>query len=210
MKKCSVALVSLMIGWAPAAFAGTVDFEDQDYGLVAGNTLVVEVGGITVTFTGEGLQIRTLGGNFDSTYCQTKYLSTSGDSQQITVTFSEGVDDVTILNPINGTATAEVDEIAGNAYDSGDALLDSFSSTGDIDPLVGPGITRVTYDDVGGTGYVIGALSFNGPLVPCQPAAPAAPVPTTGSLGLWILIGLLLLIGLLGMQVRRRRTTAAN
>lgn len=199
MKARKIALLALLFSWAPVSLAGVIDFENQPFGNVAGETLVIESDGVTVTFTGIGLQIRTLGGGFDETYCQSRYLSTSGDSEEITVTFSSSVNDVTILNPINGSVTGEIDEIDGEAYDAGDALLDSFSNADVLPTLIGPGITRVTYDDVSdGNGYVIGALSFNEPLAPCA----TTPVPAMSPLGLSALVMLSLIIG---AQVIRRR-----
>ena len=193
MKIIKICLV-LMLFAATPALASMIDFEDLDYGPIPNETLIVEIDGITVTFQGAGLQIRTLGGDFDTTYNQTKYLSTAGDSALITVTFFGGsADYVTILNPINGTVTAEVDVIDASAYDDGDGVLDSETSSAEYLTLDGPGIVQVTYDDVN-TGYVIGYLEFD------ANAQPTTPVPT---LATWSTLLLIMLMG--GIAFRRFR-----
>lgn len=188
-------LIALVCLSSTPAFAAVIDFEDQPFGALAGETLVVDIDGITVTFQGTGLQIRSLGGDFDTAYGQTRYLSTDGDSQQITVTFSGGsAEYVTILNPINGTVTGEVDIIDAEALDGGDGTLDSVTSSDELLTLNGPGIVKVTYDD-DGTGYVIGYLEF-------EATAAATPVPTIST---WATLLLMLMLG--GFAFRRIRQT---
>ena len=159
MKRLMAAYAVLM--FAPGAFAAVIDFEDLDVGAIPGEELVYEVDDVTVTIQGTGLRIRTLGGSFDAEYGQTRYLSTSGDSAEITVTFTNGsADFITILNPINGTVTGEVDIINAEALDDDDIVVDSKTSSDALLTLDGPGIARATYDD-DDTGYVIGYIEFD-------------------------------------------------
>lgn len=139
----------------------TITFDEIPVGMIPGGTLTLNVGGIEVTFSGLGLQIRQFGAPFPST----RVLSTLTDIQPITVTFGGGItaDLVEVENLINGRFTSEIDVIRGDAFDPSNVLLDSASNSNTIHRLVGPDIARVVYDDVAGphgNGYVLDNFTF--------------------------------------------------
>jgi hypothetical protein len=173
---------------APAAAASfTIDFEALGSGTFVGESYSVTVGGVVVTFSGEGLQIRTGFGFF--TGSGNAVLSTTSDSAAITVTFSVPVDQVSIYNPLNVELGGEIDVISGIAS-SASGVVDSFTSATGSPSLNGPGIVSVVFDDVpDGEGYVLDLLSFS---------IGGTPVPAPAALGLFG-------FGLLGLTALRRR-----
>jgi hypothetical protein len=157
MRTMLLIATALATAAGPAA-AATFDFEALALGGIPGDTLVLTDGAQTATFTGLGLQIRTLSASFNAIY-GTRYLSTLFDSEEISVTFSQTVDLVTIVNPINGSVSGEIDTIFVSAFDSGGNLLGTTTSSADSINIAFPGIVRVTFDDPLGTGYVLASLT---------------------------------------------------
>jgi hypothetical protein len=170
MKKFQKIVTVVCFLFSGVSNATIIDFESLDFGTIVENSITITADGVDVTFSGNGLNIRGLGGAFDAAYGQTKYLSTTGNGHEITVTFGGGFEATvaSILNPINGSATPGIDTIFANAFDSSLSLLDTATSSAEILTLNAPGIASLTYDHVN-TGYVIGYFEFEGTTVP-EPA----------------------------------------
>ena len=73
-------------------------------------------------------------------------------------------------------------------------LVDSIVSTAALITLSGAGLTQLLFDDVGGTGYVIGRLVLEGNFVSQVPLPAALP----------LLLGGLAGLGALGARRRRK------
>jgi hypothetical protein len=159
-----VVILALILGVAEPAGALVIDFENLAVGPIAGDTITLNVGGVDVTFSGAGLQVRQYGIEHPtSPFPTTKVLSTTLDVRPITITFQSGfsANYVEVENIVNGTYTPEVDVIVGTAYDVDSAVLDSQTNSNTIHHLTGPGIVRVVYDDdPHGEGYVLDNFSF--------------------------------------------------
>jgi hypothetical protein len=183
------ALSTSLSAWAAPI---TIDFESETVGPIPGDTLVVPFPDFNVTFQGAGLRIRQFGGVFPTT----RVMSTTDDSQPITVTIDNGhtFDFTQVTNIINGTHTVEVDVISGSAFDASNTLLDQQTNSLTFHLLNGPGIVTAIYDD-GQTGYVLDDFTFT-----TSPPTPAV-VPEPASLAAWSLLSV---IGL-GYARRRRR-----
>jgi hypothetical protein len=161
-------LLPLLLLAATPAMAGTAtyDFEALPAGLLAGETLVVSDGGLTTTFTGTGLRIRS---GFAVTGYGDRVLSSDSDGEPITAVFSQPVDFVTILNPINSVRGGEIDTIVMTAFDASNMVLGSITSDLDIISLSFAGIAYVVFEEgVEGDGYVIDSLTarFSDVVVP--------------------------------------------
>jgi hypothetical protein len=161
--------VAVLLMLSPACGAGigqSITFEDQPFGNIAGNSLTIVAGGVPVTFSGVGLQVRPLGDVFPSG----RMLSTRIDSEVITVTFGGlSVLFAEFENHINGRYTSEVDVITGTAFNAAGSIVDSAMNSDTIFRLEGPGITRIVYDDDNqGGGYLIDNFHF---LVVPEPAS---------------------------------------
>lgn len=170
----TLAAAAMSIGSAHAA-SETFDFETLPVAPFPSGTTTLAGTLTDITLSGTGLKIRNLGGSFNATYGQTRYLSTTGDVEQITMTFDSGflADSVTILNPINGTVTSEVDTVVIEAFDLSNNSLGSITSSADFITLAVAGIAKVVFDDVNdSTGYVIGSIEITGAAIPVPAALP--------------------------------------
>lgn len=169
----AIAVVALS-STSASALTISFDFESLAIGALPGDTLTLTQGAYTATFSGAGLQIRSLGGAFDADSGKTRYLSTTFDLEEITVDLSgpQSIISATILNPIYGGVTSEVDEIVATAFDASSAIIGGpVQSTAKFITVAAPGISKLTYDDVNdSTGYVIGELEVEA--VPVPAAAP--------------------------------------
>lgn len=175
-----------MVGAFGGASAAVIDFQGEALGAYVGGTTTISAGGVDVRFTGGGLNVRTLGG-FPAGADRT--LSTTGDTQPITLEFLNGVtvNGLDFHNWISGVHTGEVDTITAEAFDSANNSLGVVSSSAEFVSLAFNGIARVVFDDVG-TGYVLDDIVFNAPRVVPEPA-------------LLALFGL----GLVGLGLSRRK-----
>ena len=188
----SLALIcglSAAIAFPAAAVPISIDFEGVTNADISADTLVISTAAGNVTFTGVGLRIRDL----PSSFPLGNVLSTTGDTQPITVTFAPGVELLyaEVENRINGRFTSEVDVIVANAFDATSTVLDTETSSATILRMDGPGITRLTYDDsTPTTGYVLDNFVFE--------VADSVPVPAPAAL-------LLLGTALAGLTTMRRR-----
>lgn len=175
-----------------SAATTTIDFTGETVGAIAGETFTLSQDGLDITFSGVGLNFRTLPFQFEQEYGLDVFLSTAVDSEAITMSINGAtVNSVTYLNPISGVATSEVDEIEANAFDGDGNLIDSATNSDEFTTLFGD-ISTITFDDTGSTGYVLGqfVIDFEGAAVPLPAGLP------------------LLLAGLGGLAMVRRRKTS--
>ena len=140
-----------------------ITFQDQAVGSYADGTVTLLAGGVPVTFSGTGLQIRDITSlGFPAGASRT--LSTNvGPYEPIsaTLTFPEGVtaNFVQIRNWISGVYTTESDTIVMSAYNASGVLLGTVTSSAEFVSLAFPGIAKVVFDDVE-TGYLIDEFQF--------------------------------------------------
>ena len=143
--------------------SGLITFQDQPIGTYPGATVTITAGGVPVTFSGTGLQIRDIA-DLGFPPGSSRTLSTPVDLEPITaiVDFGEGVtvNFVQIRNWISGVYTTEVDTIVMSAYDASNNLLGTVTSSAEFISLAFPGIKRVVFDDVNDTGYLIDEFQF--------------------------------------------------
>lgn len=152
---------------AAGAQAALIDFEAFPIGPLAGDTLVTSAGGVGVTFSGLGLNIRTLPGAFTGAG---NVLSTQTDFQQITVDFDQAVNNLSFRNWISGNFTPEIDNINVDVFDINNVLLGSVSTSTDLDVAIPfAGVGRLQFDDFRSTGYVLDNIQFDSVSVP-EPA----------------------------------------
>jgi hypothetical protein len=140
-----------------------ITFQDQAVGSYADGTVTLLAGGVPVTFSGTGLQIRDIT-SFGFPAGASRTLSTNvGPYEPIsaTLTFPEGVtaNFVQIRNWISGVYTTESDTIVMSAYNASGVLLGTVTSSAEFVSLAFPGIAKVVFDDVG-TGYLIDEFQF--------------------------------------------------
>lgn len=140
--------ISLLLA-APSQSA-TLDFDDLPIGLVAGESLTINVDGVDITFSGVELQVLSLelgfnGALFPGTGNQLSAgIDQTGD---LIVEIESGYafDFIEIENHVTGGPVFEIDIITGMAFDSNGQLLDSFTNGLEFATLTGPGITRATF-----------------------------------------------------------------
>jgi hypothetical protein len=187
MKKILSLLV--LIGATNALQASSIfvfDFESLPVGAIAGGSIVLTQGGVSVRFTGPGLQIRDVSGLGVGS---DRVLSTSFDAGPITAEFLNGfaASYVDFRNwlPIGGS---EVDYVLGKSYDSGSNLLDTEQNANAIFHLSGGAITKVVYvEATTGQGFLLDNFTFE-------------PIPeNNGSLAL-------LFLGSLALVIRKRQS----
>lgn len=174
-----------------AASSQTFNFQSEVLGAYAGGERTITSGGVSVRFSAAGLQMRGLGG-FPAG--SDRVMSTDGDSQLMTMELLGGAraTSVSFRNWISGTYTGEVDNIKMTAYDGLNNVLGSVTSTFELIGLSFVGIAKITWDDVGNTGFVVDDIELRG--------VSAVPEP-----GTYALVGVgLALVGV----ARRRRQTA--
>ena len=143
------------------ARASLIDFESFSVGPIAGDSVIVNVDGVDVMFSGPGLQIRDvsfLGAGADRT------LSTTDDAGPITVEFLGGftADSIDIQNWLP-LGPGEVDYINGVAYNSSNVVLDTETNANSDFHLAGSGITKMVFQEGNPTeGFLLDNFSFNG------------------------------------------------
>ena len=150
-----VLFAALML--ADSARAHTIDFDDLALGGFPGDTLVVDVDGVNVTFSGDGLATWSLDQVvFPGSGVQ---LVAGGFYGPITVEIEPGYsfDSISIINHLSsdfprGTEPnitlpphSEVDVITGRAFDQDGLLVDSFTSDMRLASLTGTGIVILTF-----------------------------------------------------------------
>lgn len=183
-----VGAVSTIIASGAFAATTTVDFTGEALGPIADDSFMLSQEGLDITFSGLGLNFRTLPAAFEALYGMGPFLSTSSDSQEITMTIGGAViNSVTYLNPINGSATSEIDTIIATAFDGGGFVVDSAENSDEFNTLFGD-ISTITFNGVN-TGYVLGqfVIDFDTAEVPLPAGLP------------------LLLVGLGGLAAMRRK-----
>ena len=184
-------IIALSIAMTPLANASLIDFQGESVGTYAGNTTTLLVDGISVRFSGLGLQIRDITPTFPSD--SSRVLSSATDKQVITMELLGGAtaNSLTFHNWISGVYTSEIDTIYVQAFDATNNLLGSVTSSDEFISLNFPGMARITFDDfIDGDGYVLDELQYT---------VTAVPEPST-----WALM----MIGLAGLvSVHRRKRT---
>jgi hypothetical protein len=154
---------------AASTSASVLTFEDLSVGSIAGDSVTLSVDGVSVTFSGPGLQIRDL-----SSFGVGNALSTTFDAGPVTVTFEGGylADSVAFGNPLH-VGGSEVDSPIGTAHDGGGAVIATVQSGAALHYIAGPGIASVVYmEGSPGEGFVMGDFQFNISPVP-EPGAAA-------------------------------------
>ena len=164
-----VLFAALML--ADSARAHTIDFDDLALGGFPGDTLVVDVDGVNVTFSGDGLATWSLDQVvFPGSGVQ---LVAGGFYGPITVEIEPGYsfDSISIINHLSsdfprGTEPnitlpphSEVDVITGRAFDQDGLLVDSFTSDMRLASLTGTGIVILTFE-APETAFLLDDLSF--------------------------------------------------
>jgi hypothetical protein len=151
-----VAVMLICLQGASPASGTVIDFNSLTPGSVPGGVLNLTAGGVPVAFSGTGLQVFDLGSPFFE-----RVLATGNFQDPITVTFGGGFTAllVEIENHIDGALSAEVDVIAGEAFDAVDFSLDVQTNSNETHHLDGPGIVKVVYDDVA-SGFAIDNFTF--------------------------------------------------
>jgi len=91
-------------------------------------------------------------------------LNGASSVQSITMVLQGGamISSVTCHNWISGVYTGEVDRIVMRAFDTGDNLQGSITGTTEFMTLDFAEITKVTWDDVGNSGFVVDEIVLNG------------------------------------------------
>jgi hypothetical protein len=197
----SVTLLStfvLVLAVAPSR-ATIINFADQPAGPstfgAAGpaQTLVYEVGGITITFTGGVILTNETNQSTDfaNVYATASFGATSL-TNPLTVTFSQPIHNfqIDILNALAGNYI--ISDNAGNSMDfslattGGSVATEGFAATGTVVTIdyIGPGVSGATFD------FAIGDVLFN------QPLSTSTPEPASVAM---------LGIGLLALSIRSRK-----
>lgn len=189
----TTAIAALMAGSASVgamAATTTLDFTGETIGAIAGDTFMVSQDGLDFTFTGPGLQFRTLPAAFEIEYSLDVWLSTTSDAGPITMSIGGGatINSVTYLNPINGNVTSEVDEIEVEAFDATATLIDSADNSDEFNTLFGNIASLTFVEGNPSAGFVLGQFVIN---------YDASPIPLPAGLPL-------LLAGLGGFGLLRR------
>jgi hypothetical protein len=144
------------------------DFQSEALGTYAGGQTTIMSGGVIARFSALELKVRELGSPFGPG--ASRVLSTLEDGEMITMELLGGVttNGVTFRNWISGVYTGEVDGIVMRAYDGMGNLLGTVQGTSEFLTINAAGISKVTWDDVGSTGYVLDEVSLGavGTVVP--------------------------------------------
>lgn len=157
---------TLLMSVAPMASAAIIDFQSESLGTYAGGTANLTVDGINVRFSAGGLNTRDIA-SYGFPAGSSRVLSSSGDSQPITLEFLDGatVSNLNFRNWISGVYTSEVDTIMAMAYDTSNNLLGSVTSSSEFVTLGFNGIAKVVFDDVD-TGYVLDEIQWRSQNIP--------------------------------------------
>lgn len=150
------ALIGLSAAMVVPSFARaqTFNFQSEVLGNYAGGQRTITVGGVSAMFSAVGLNMRGLGG-FPAG--SDRVMSTDSDGQLLTMQLLGGAttNGIAFRNWISGIHTSEVDKIIMSAYDNVGTLLGTASGTSEFMNISAVGISKVTWDDIDATGYVV-------------------------------------------------------
>ncbi|UJP05622.1 MAG: PEP-CTERM sorting domain-containing protein [Nitrosomonas sp.] len=193
MRKLKFSLImASLLAITSLANASLINFQSESVGKYSNDTTTLLVDGVSVRFSGLGLNIRDISSSFPSG--ASRVLSSLSDSQMITMELLGGAttNSLTFHNWISGVYTWEIDEIFAQAFDASNNLLGSVTSSHEFIALNFNGMSRITFNDLNeGTGFVLDDLRFTTSAVP-EP-------------NIWALM----MVGLIGLTIVHRRNKSA-